>query len=444
MPTNPPRKPSTKAKVAARQKRSSASKKQASGARIASRRRGATEGEAPRSAALPEAGGLVQELELDRATSGGDTRALPRASASPSPVSALSRGAVRRRDVTVFLRQLIMMLESGTPILKGLKTLAHRSEQKGVRQLVGGIAEYVESGNPLWQAFAREGRYFQPVEVNLIKAAEASGTLPAVLRRIADFREQRDRQERRVQVAMIYPAFLVVVATALVVILSMFVIPAFREIFDSMGVELNSYSAFIMNTADLVRGYWLIVVVIFIALIVAYNFWWVRSPVRQLQSDKVKLKIPVLGSILRRRVVSQFLRTFAMLIRSGVSMMATLDLCKNSVANRAYVGVVQDMRDSVERGEGLEGPLRDAEKQGYLSGVVVDMMLTGEETGSLERVADQVASTYEEEIEIAVDGLTETITPAFVVVMGFIVGSIVLGMFLPLITMIETISSGAL
>ncbi len=443
MPTNPPKKPSTKAKVAARQKRTSASRRSESATRVTSRRRAIHEKETPRSAALPEAGGLVQELELDR-TPGGETRSIPRASASPSPVAALSRGVVRRRDVTVLLRQLIMMLESGTPILKGLKTLAHRSEQKGVRQLVAGIAEYVEAGNPLWQAFAREARYFPQVEVNLIKAAEASGTLPVVLRRIVEFREQRDRQEKRVQVALIYPSFLVVVAVGLVIILSIFVIPAFRDIFESMDVKLNSYSQFIMNAADAVRAYWFPFVIVVILLILAYNFWWVRSPVRQLQADKVKLRIPVLGSILRRRVVSQFLRTFAMLIRSGVSMMATLDLCKNSVANRAYVGVIQDMRDSVERGEGLEGPLRDAERQGYLSGVVVDMMLTGEETGSLERVSDQVASSYEEEIEIAVDGLTETITPAFVVIMGFIVGSIVLGMFLPLITMIESISSGAL
>ena len=211
-----------------------------------------------------------------------------------------------------------------------------------------------------------------------------------------------------------------------------------------MDVELGAYSSFIMWSADVVRGYWPVFVAVIAALVLGYNFWYVRSPVRQLQADKIKLRIPVTGSIVRRRVVSQFLRTYAMLLRSGVSMMATLDLCKNSVANRAYVAVIQDMRDSVERGEGLEGPLRDAEKQGYFSGVTVDMLLTGEETGSLERVADQIASNYEEEIEVAVDGLTETITPGFVVLMGLIVGSIVLGLFLPLITMIESLSSGAL
>ncbi len=437
MPTNPPRKPSTKAKLAAKQKRTSASK-----ARAAATRRAGGDA-APRTVALPEAGGLVQELELERPST-REERPLPRAGAAPVTVGAPSRGVVRRRDVTVFLRQLILMLESGTPILKGLKSLSRRSEQKGVRALVGGIAEYVEAGNPLWQAFAREGRHFPAVEVNLIKAAEASGTLPAVLRRIADFREQRDRLERKVQIALIYPAFLVVFAFVAVVILSMFVIPAFREIFESMDVELNRYSQLVMDTADFVTSYWWLAVILAVGLWLGYFFWWVRSPVRQLQSDRFFLRVPVFGSILRRRVIAGFMRTFAMLLRSGVSMMATLDLCKNSVANRAYVGVIQDMRDSVERGEGLEGPLRDAEKNGYISGVIADMILTGEETGSLERVADHIATSYEEEVETAVAGLTESITPIFVVIMGFIVGSVVLGLFLPLITMIETISSGAI
>jgi type IV pilus assembly protein PilC len=172
--------------------------------------------------------------------------------------------------------------------------------------------------------------------------------------------------------------------------------------------------------------------------------WWVRNPLRQLAADRAKLRVPVFGGLGRRQVTADFMRTFAMLLRSGVSMMATLDLCKNSVSNRAYIGVVQDMRDSIEAGEGLEAPLRKAEKEGYLAGVVVDMLLTGEESGGLERVADQIASTYEEDIEIGVAGLTEAITPIFVVFMGFIVGGIVLGMFLPLISMIQTLSSGSL
>jgi type IV pilus assembly protein PilC len=336
------------------------------------------------------------------------------------------------------------MLESGTPILKALKSLARRGETKGARDLVSGIADYVEAGNPLWQAFAREPKHFSPVFVNLVKAAEASGTLPRVLERLADNREQRERLRRFMQVALIYPSILVTVSLVLVIILSMFVIPAFREIFETMDAELNWYSVFIMDSADWIARWWWLLVLLIVGAIIGYQAWVRRSPVARLRADQFWLKVPIAGGIIRKRSVAEFMRTFSMLQRSGISMMATLDLCKNSVGNHAYIGVIQDMRDSVEAGEGLEAPLREAEKNGYMPGVVVDMLLTGEETGSMEQVADQIADTYEEEVEIAVNGMKEAITPVFVVLMGFIVGGIVIGMFLPLISMIQTISSGSM
>ncbi len=438
MLTNAPRKPNTKMKVAAK-KASSAKKAAAATARPALGQRPA----ARHQAALPEVKSLTQELELERpAAPKAHARAVPSVSAASDPVGAPSRGSIRNRDIIVFLRQLIMMFEAGTPILKALKSLARRSENKSVRALVGGIAEYVEAGNPLWQAFAREGRYFDPVDVNLIKAAEASGSLPAVLKRIAEYRNQRDRLKRQMQVAAIYPLTVTVLSGALLILLSLFVLPAFKEMFDELGVKLNGYTLFIMTTAALVEKTWWAVVILIVGLVAAYRVWWVRNPLRQLQSDKIKLRLPVFGGLIRRRVVAEFSRTFAMLLRSGVSMMSTLDLCRNSVGNRAYIRVVQDMRDSIEAGEGLEAPLRKAEKDGYLDGVVVDMLLTGEESGGLEEVADQIATTYEDEIEIAVKGISEAILPIFVVFAAFVVGGIVIGVFLPLIQMIDTISSG--
>ncbi len=435
MAESAPRKPSTKAKVAA--KKASAAKKAAAEHRAPARRPVSRH-----SAALPQVESLTNELELERPAPKAEVRTVPSASASSEPVGAPSRGHIRNRDITVFVRQLIMMFESGTPILKALKSLARRGENKNVRALVGGIAEYVESGNPLWQAFAREGRAFSPVEVNLIKAAEASGSLPQVLKRIAEYREQSERLTKKVQVALIYPAVLVTVSFVLVVILSMFVIPAFKDIFDTMGAKIGWYSQLVMDLAAFVTRFWYVVVLAVGGLWALYKFWYVRDPMRKLTADKIKLRLPLFGSLARKRVTADFMATFAMLLRSGVSMMATLDLCKNSVANRAYIGVIQDMRDSIEAGEGLEAPLRKAEKDRYIDGVVVDMLLTGEESGGLERVAEQISTTYEEDIEIAVSGLTEAITPVFVVLMGFVVAAIVLAMFLPLISMIEAISSG--
>ena len=436
----------TKARTKSAAKKKPAKKKPAKKKAAAKSKRPARKPTAARKAAveLRQAENLI-EAELDRP---GDkaraASAVPSVSAAPDTILSRAGGGIRNKDITAFLRQLVMMLEAGTPILKSLKSLARRGERKALRGMIGGITEYVESGNPLWQAFAREGRHFPPVDVNLIKASEASGTLISVLKRIADYREKRDRLLKHVQVAMIYPALLLSVCVILVIILSAWVLPAFKEVFETMDAEIGGFSLFVMNVADWISSYWWLPLGIIVGFIAFHELYWVKNPLRRLQSDKVKLRIPIFGSIIQRGVIADFTRTFSMLLRSGISMMATLDLCKNSVTNHAYIGVIQDLRASVESGEGLEAPLRQAEKDGYLPGIMVDMLVTGEESGSLEKVADQIADIYEEEVEIAVNGIKEAITPVFVIGMGAVVGSMVLALFLPLISMIESITSGGL
>ena len=393
---------------------------------------------------LREVENLIEaELEKPKARS-ASASAAPSVSVSPEPIVSRVGAGIRSKDISAFLRQLIMMLEAGTPILKSLKSLARRGERKAVRDMIGGIAEYVEAGNPLWQAFAREGKNFPPMDLNLIKASEASGTLTSVLKRIANYREKRERLLKQVKVGMIYPLVLVAASLGVIIVLATWVIPAFKEVFETMDTAISGFSLFIRNAAGIISSYWWLAALLVAGLWAAHEFYWVKNPLRRLQSDKIKLRIPIFGAIIQATVIAEFTRTFSMLLRSGISMMATLDLCKSSVSNHAYIGMIQDLRDSVESGEGLEAPLRQAEKNGYLPGIVVDMLLTGEESGSLEKVADQIAQTYEEDVEIAVEGIKESVTPVFVVGMGFIVGCIVIGMFLPLIAMIDNLAGGGL
>ena len=378
-------------------------------------------------------------LEIEKAS-------LPRVSAVQDAITTRTTRSVRHKDITVFLRQLIMLLEAGTPILKALKTLSHRGEHKGIRNLVTGIAEYVEAGNPLWQAFAREGKHFSAVYVNLIKAAEASGSLTTVLRRLVIYREKRELMRRQMMNALIYPVAIASVAYIIVWLLSTFLIPEFSAMFTEFGIELSGFTKFVLNAAAIV-GSWaslFFVVGVTVGLWALYTFWWVRSPVRRAKSDRLKFRLPIIGSLTRSGVVAEFTRTFAMLQRSGVLMMSTLELCRNSMSNRAFANVVQDMRDSVERGEGLEAPLRDAEKKGLMPGVVVDMLITGEETGSIDSIADQIADSYESEVELLVAGLKEAIQPIMVVGIGLVVGCIVVAMFLPLVKLVEGIASGGM
>ncbi|MBN4046706.1 type II secretion system F family protein [bacterium AH-315-P07] len=387
----------------------------------------------------------VESVDLEESAVSLAEPMIRSAAAVQETITTGATKSVRSKDITAFLRQLIMMLEAGTPILKALKSLSHRGEHKGIRSLVSGIADYVEAGNPLWQAFAREGKHFSSIYVSLIKAAEVSGSLTMVLRRLVDYRDKREQMRKRLIVAMIYPTVISVVAFVIVWLLSHFLIPEFVKMFKEINLPLEGFTGFILNTCTVIGSYWtLLAVVVFTFGGFAFLQWWVLSPLRRVMLDRLKFKIPIAGQITQGSVVAEFARTFAMLQRSGVLMMSTLELCRNSATNRAFAGSLQDMRDSVERGDGLEGPLRDAEKAGFLPGVVVDMLITGEETGSMDTIADQLADSYEEEVDLLVDGLKEALQPIFVVGIGFVVGSIVIALFLPLVKMIEQMSGASM
>lgn len=369
-----------------------------------------------------------------------DVAAIPSARVVGATLTTRAVRGVRDRDITAFLRQFIMLLDAGTPILKALTSLSTRGEHQGIRNMVMGIKEYVESGNTLWQAFARESKYFPSVFVNLVKAAEASGTLTTVLKRLVSYRERREMLRKRIMVALIYPTIITVLCFAVIVIIAKYLIPMFRDIFGSFeNVELGAFTRGLMNTSEIIANWWWAAVLLVAALIALYKFWYVRDPLRRLTADRIKLRIPVMGSILRRSATVDFCRTLALMLRSGISMMATLDLVRNAVSNQAFVEAIQEMRDSVERGEGLEPPLRAAERSKVLDGVVADMLATGEESGTLDQIADQIADTYEEEVKLVVDSLGEIMLPIVIVFMGGIVTLVALAVYLPIIDMMSNI-----
>jgi len=436
--------PAKKKKAAAKKKKAASKKKPASKKKAVAKKSVAKKRVAVMKSLEEDVHPLAVDNNEDAVELEETREAVPTVTAVQDAIVTGTTRSVRGKDITVFIRQLIMMLESGTPIIKALKSLSTRGASKGIRNLVTGITDYVEAGNPLWQAFSREGRHFPPVFVNLIKAGEASGTLTTVLRRLVAFREERERLQKQVQIALIYPAILVLVSYTVIVVLSWFVIPEFRKLFEDLGVELGTFPATVMSVADFIALYWWVLVVGVAGLWAAYSFWWQKNPLLRIQSDRLKLKVPIIGRITTGTVMTEFNRTFSMLLRSGVSMMATLDLCRNSVSNTAFAESIQDMRDSVERGEGMEAPLRSAERQGLMPGVVVDMLMTGEESGSIDNIADQIADAYEEEVGLAVDALKESLQPIMVVTLGLIIGTLVIAMFMPLVSLIEQISSSGM
>jgi len=371
--------------------------------------------------------------------------AAPVESADVRPRTAswsLGAGSVRSSEITHFLRQLIMLIEAGTPLLRALKGLASRGDRPALRGLIADIAAYVEVGNPLWQAFDRHPRYFDTVFVNLVRASEASGTLVPVLKRIVQHREESQLLRKRVRSALIYPVILVIACFAVLLLLVNFVVPEFEQLFRQAGIELPPLTRNFMAAANWFRVWWWLPILVVIGVVVLYRFWVGRSPIARLRADRIKLRVPVFGPILHKAAIVEMTQTMALLLRSGLSMMATLDLTRNAIRNRAVAECLQTVRDSVEQGQGMEAPLRAAAP--VIPAVVTDMFVTGEESGRLDVICEQIATEYEEEVKIAVATLSETLQPVLTVAIGLVVLFLFVSLFLPIVTMVEQISSSGL
>jgi type IV pilus assembly protein PilC len=349
---------------------------------------------------------------------------------------AVFRG-VREWDIIVFLRQLVMLLQSGTPLLRSLKTLARRTERPAMRSLIADIAAHVEAGNPLWQGFDRHRRYFGVVFVNLVKASEASGTLVDVLERLVRYRERRQRFTRRIQSALVYPVVVLIACIAVIFFIGAFVLPEFQKIFARLDAEVPDFTKGFIAFVDAIVSWWFVLIVILVvaALVLLYR-WLASNRVRRMKIDRIKLMIPYVGpSILRKSAIVDMTRTMSLLLNSGLSMMATLDLTRNAIRNQAVANVIQDVRDSVEQGKGMEGPLR--ENEALIPPVVVDMLVTGEESGQLPRICGEIAERYEEEVDVHINTLAEMLPPALALLMGIFVLILALSVFVPLISMLD-------
>jgi type II secretory pathway component PulF len=349
-------------------------------------------------------------------------------------------GRIRSREVTAFLRQMSMLIESGTSVTSGLRTLSERTTNPELRKLITDVRDHVEAGNPLWQGFERHAKYFSSVSVNLVKAGEASGTVPTVLRRLIEHREQRESLRRRVTRALIYPAIVAVAAAAFLFVVSKLVIPAFVQMFEDVDVDVPRLTRVVIGVANLIGNYWLLWLILVVALVVIYKVFS-ASPGGRLVVDRLKLKLPGSSRIATSATIAEFTRTFALLLRSGVSILVTLDLIRDSLRNRAFGESLRAVRDSLERGEGLEAPLREND---YVPPIVTDMLVTGEEAGTLDAISDRIADTYEEDVDLALNTLSSLIEPVLAIGLGIIVLILVLTLFLPYVSMIDQIAGAGI
>jgi len=344
-------------------------------------------------------------------------------------------GKISMRDVVIFTRQFSTMINAGLPLVQALDILAKQSENKALKDVTRAVVFDVESGHTVADALKKHPKAFSDLYVNMVAAGEAGGILDTILMRLATFMEKNDALVRKVKGAMIYPGVISGVAAAAIIILLVFVIPTFEKMFASVGMALPLPTRVVIGMSRFLQGYWWAVIA---AIVVAG--WSLKkyysTPDGKLAIDKMLLKMPVLGDVLRKSAVSRFTRTLGTLIGSGVSILDGLEITAKTAGNRVIQDAIMESRASIAGGETISAPLQ---KSQVFPPMVISMIAVGEQTGGLDEMLSKIADFYDEEVDAAVSGLLALMEPVMIVFLGVVVGGMVVAMYLPIFDMINAV-----
>ena len=352
-------------------------------------------------------------------------------------------GGVSTKQLTQFTRQLSTLMDAGLPILRSLRILEQQQKPGPLRVALRHVAEDVEGGATLSEAMSRSPKAFDRLFCNMIAAGEAGGVLDVILQRLAEFMEKTQRLKRKVIGAMIYPVCVVSFALLIVSGIIYYVVPKFKVIFVDFDATLPAPTVFLLTTSDWMVGKdmtipgWAYMVfspiIAFVLLKLTRQFHAGRYAV-----DIVKLKIPIVGSILTKSSVSRFCRTLGTLITAGVPILEAITITKDTSGNEVYIKALGRVHDSIREGDSFANPLRASK---VVDSLVVNMVDVGEETGELDKMLIKVADNYDDEIETMVAGLVSLLEPIMVIVLGGIIGFIVVALFLPMVSLVNSLSS---
>ncbi|MBN1916396.1 MAG: type II secretion system inner membrane protein GspF [Verrucomicrobia bacterium] len=339
---------------------------------------------------------------------------------------------VRRQDVVVMTRQLATLVRSGMPLIQALTAISEQLEGYPMQRIVYSVREQVNAGEPLADALEQHPKLFNELYVNLVRAGEAAGVLETVLVRLADYMEAVQKQRSKVLSSMIYPALMVVVGSGVLLFLMTFVVPRLTQIFTEMGQNLPVATQILIAISGFL-GSWrflvLIAVVVALVVIVRFN---TRTGRGRLLLDRLRLRVPVAGSLARKIAVSRFARTFGTLLAGGIQVLKALEIVQGVIGNAVISQAISEARERIGEGASISDELRRSQE---FPPIVVHMVAVGEASGSLEEMLLNVADTYDNEVEIATNSLIALIEPLMIVLMGLIVGFIVLSILLPIFEM---------
>ncbi|HEX9581373.1 MAG TPA: type II secretion system F family protein [Gemmatimonadales bacterium] len=348
---------------------------------------------------------------------------------------AKKRGGVPTRDIVIFTRQFATMINSGLPLVQALDILAKQTENKNLAGTTKEVVYDVESGHTLADALGKHRNAFTQLYVNMVAAGEAGGILDTILLRLATFLEKNDAIVRKVKGAMIYPAVIFSVAGIAIVVLLIFVIPTFQQMFASVGMELPLPTRVVIFASEILQGFWWLIGLSIVGLFFAVKRYYATEG-GQLVLDKLMLRLPVLGDLLRKSAVSRFTRTLGTLISSGVSILDGLEITAKTAGNRVIHDAVMGSRASIAGGETIAGPL---EKSGVFPPMVTSMIAVGEATGGLDEMLTKIADFYDDEVDAAVGALLSLMEPIMIVVLGVVVGGMIMAMYLPIFDMVNAV-----
>jgi type IV pilus assembly protein PilC len=350
-----------------------------------------------------------------------------------------ARGRVSPKHLVQFTSQLSTLQDAGLPIVRSLKILEGQLDRGAFKSVLVEVTEDVEAGTPLSDALAKHPKAFDGLYTNMVRAGEAGGVLDVILARLAGFMEKASRLKRRVKGAMIYPAVVMTVTFVILMLIMIFVVPRFEQVFQSLpGVgTLPGITRFLQRVSRFLVEWWWAVILAVVLVVLGLKALARTAGGRRFM-DRLKLRLPIAGKIVKKVLVARFTRTLGTLIASGVPILDALTICKNTAGNVVLEQALDKVHESVREGESIAEPLGES---GIFDDIVVNMIDVGEETGELDKMLIRIADNYDEEVDVQVASLVSILEPLIIVFMGGAVFVIVLGLFLPLMKLIQGVGS---
>ena len=344
--------------------------------------------------------------------------------------------SITAKDITLFTRQLAVMMKAGVPLLQAFDIVGKGHHNPSVARLLLDIKTDVETGSSLQQAFLKFPLYFDALYCNLIGAGEAAGILDALLERLATYMEKTQALKSKIKSALFYPISIIVVAFLITAVIMIFVIPAFKELFEGFGAKLPAPTLVLMGISDIFVSYWYLIFGGIGGGLYAFFYFWKRNKTMQDTMDRLLLKVPIFGELIRKATIARWTRTLATMFAAGVPLVESLDSVAGAAGNAVYFNATKVIQREVSTGSGLTVAMQNTE---IFPSMVLQMCAIGEEAGSLDAMLSKVADFYEAEVDDAVAAISSLMEPVIMVVLGTLIGGMVIAMYLPIFKMGEVI-----